>query len=235
MLTPAQGLADPRSPGQGSGGPGAQTLEPEEILGILKDHLQASVGDGRRRVEIKDARGLEKMTLPEGVLSREITVPDQALRGGSMTASIRFLVNGREVKRLKVVGKVEIYADVVSARYFLNKHQEIQEKDLQWENRNISAMPADLVTDMKEIVGKRTTLSINRNEVLRRGMAELIPAVKRGDRVLLVAERPQFKITTLGEAKEEGRKGERIKLVNLSSKKEVYGRVLDANTVQIDF
>ena len=65
------------------------------------------------------------------------------------------------------------------------------------------------------------------------GLSDL--GIRKGDRVILLAENHLFKITTLGETKEEGRKGERIKLINLSSKKEVYGRVINSNTVQIDF
>jgi hypothetical protein len=32
-----------------------------------------------------------------------------------------------------------------------------------------------------------------------------------------------------------GKRGDRIRLVNLSSKKEVYGKVMNTSTVQIDF
>ena len=53
--------------------------------------------------------------------------------------------------------------------------------------------------------------------------------------MVLLVENDQFKITALGEVKEMGRKGDRIKLINLTSKKEVYGKVLDANTVRVDF
>lgn len=53
--------------------------------------------------------------------------------------------------------------------------------------------------------------------------------------MIILFENDQFKITALGEVKEGGRKGDKVKLVNLSSKKEVCGRVVDANTVQVDF
>jgi flagella basal body P-ring formation protein FlgA len=89
--------------------------------------------------------------------------------------------------------------------------------------------------DLEEVRGKRMTLSVNGQEILRQGMVEVSPFVKKGDRVILLIENPSFKITTLGETQEEGREGERIKVVNISTKKETYGRVLDAQTVQIDF
>jgi flagellar basal body P-ring formation protein FlgA len=225
---------------QGEGYPGqnpqeTRTLETEEIAGILRDHLQRLIHDGNRRVEIKEIRGHQKTTVPPGNLSCEITVPEQAHKGGTISAILRFQLNGQEVKRLSVTARVEIYADVVSVSRYLKKHQEIEEKDVQLENRNISLLAPDVVTDVKAVLGKRTTLSVNGREILRTSMVELVPAVKKGDRIMLLVEGHQFKITTLGEAKEEGRRGERIKLVNLSSKKEVYGKVLDTSTVQVDF
>jgi flagella basal body P-ring formation protein FlgA len=38
-----------------------------------------------------------------------------------------------------------------------------------------------------------------------------------------------------GQAKEDGSIGEQIRVLNLSSGKEVYAKVLDENTVHVDF
>jgi flagella basal body P-ring formation protein FlgA len=92
-----------------------------------------------------------------------------------------------------------------------------------------------VVTDFEEVVGKRTTLTMNSQEVFRKNMVERSPLVKKGDRITLIVENSHFRITSVGEVQEEGGKGERIRLLNVSSKREVYGRVLDANTAQVDY
>jgi flagella basal body P-ring formation protein FlgA len=66
-------------------------------------------------------------------------------------------------------------------------------------------------------------------------MVEVPPLVKKGDRVTLLVENDHFKITSIGEVKEEGRAGDRIKVTNMSSKREVYGKVLDGHTLLVDF
>jgi flagellar basal body P-ring formation protein FlgA len=72
--------------------------------------------------------------------------------------------------------------------------------------------------------------------VLRSDLIEFPPLVKRGDVVLVVAESGGLRITTLGMVKQrEGRRGERIRVENIDSKKSLYGRVLDAKTVKVDF
>ena len=175
------------------------------------------------------------MLLPPGALSHEVIAPEQAYRGGSLSATIVFLINGQEKKRIRISARVDLYAEVLVASRFLQRHHELEEKDIQWVNRNVAFLPNDIVTEMSDVLGRRTTLSINGQEVFRKGMVEFPPLVKRGDRVIMAIENRQFKITTWGEVKDEGRKGDRITLVNLSSRKEVHGRVLDANTVLVDY
>ena len=59
--------------------------------------------------------------------------------------------------------------------------------------------------------------------------------MKRGDVVVIIAETAGFKITALGQVKKKGRLGERIPVTNFDSNKLLYGRVLDANTVKVEF
>jgi flagella basal body P-ring formation protein FlgA len=232
------------APGEGSSLPSSRAAKIaqngnvpnlETINRILEDHFQKIHSEKKIRVEITDIHGYEGVSFPPGNVSFDVMIPERAQRGGITSGIIRCLVNGQEVKRHQVSARVNLYIDVVSTKHFLKKHQVIQMKDVQWVNRIFSLLPQDAIIDLQEVLGKRATLSINAYEVLRVGMVEIPPLVKKGDRVTLQIENVQFKISTTGEAKEDGRKGDRIRLINLSSKKEVYGRILDSNTIQIDF
>jgi flagella basal body P-ring formation protein FlgA len=215
--------------------PEGKTIELKDVLRILESYFQEIYPENRYHIEIKEIRGYERVVLPPGLFSFKVIVSERGHQGGNIPATILFQVNGQEIKCLRVTARVDIYADVVATRHYLKKYHEIKEQDLQMVNRNISLLPHDVVTEFKEVLGKRTTLSANNNEIIRIGMVEVPPLIKKGDRVILLVENQDFRITTLGEVREEGRRGDRVRLVNLSSKKEVYGRVLDANTVQIDF
>jgi flagella basal body P-ring formation protein FlgA len=212
-----------------------QGVELADVAGILETHIQKRVGDRRKRIEVKDIRGFETFVLPPGNLSYDVVIPDHSYRGGTVSASILFLVDGKEVKKMRVTAQVHIFTDVVVARSHLKKNQVIQEKDLQLVNKNISVLAPDVMTDFEEVVGKRTTLTMNGQEVFRKSMVERVPLVKKGDRITLIVENSRFRITSVGEVQEEGGKGERVRLLNVSSKREVYGRILDANTAQVDY
>jgi flagella basal body P-ring formation protein FlgA len=66
-------------------------------------------------------------------------------------------------------------------------------------------------------------------------LVELPPLVKRGDLVTIIARLEGLKITTLGEVKRKGRQGERIPVLNIDSRKVIFARVIDANTVAVEF
>jgi flagella basal body P-ring formation protein FlgA len=52
---------------------------------------------------------------------------------------------------------------------------------------------------------------------------------------MIIVESKGLKATARGLVKKKGRLGERIPVVNVDSKKVLYGRVIDSNTVKVDF
>lgn len=215
--------------------PDGYVVEVEKVMGILEDFLKNNLEKHNRSVKVSELRGFKKFSLSPGHLSWEIKVPDRFYQGGNIPVAITFYLNGRKAQEIHFQAQIEIYAWVVVAKNYLPKHQVIKESDVHLSYRNITKYPADVLSEIKEVVGKRTSLHINAWEVLRKSMVEVPPVVKRGDLVTLLAENEGFRITTIGEVKEEGRQGEIVKVLNISSRKEIFGRVLDGQTVQVDF
>ncbi len=212
-----------------------QVVEAEEIAQILEDHLRTKISDPRKTLAVRDLQGYEPITLPPGPYTCELTVPDSVSRGGTFAATLSFFQEGRLIGKTRVRARAEIHGFVITVRNGLRRHQELGEKDVLLVKKDISLIPPDAITEVKEALGKRMTLSLNGQEILRQSMVEAIPLVKKGDRVLIIIDNERFKITTLGEVKEDGRRGEWVKLMNISSKKEVSGRVIDAHTVLVEF
>jgi flagellar basal body P-ring formation protein FlgA len=212
-----------------------RVLGQAELARIVEDGLQRALEDKRKTIKVKEIQVSEKIIAPPGDLSWEVKAPDRFYQGGNLSLSLIPQVDGQKVHEYRLQAQLEIYADVVIARSYLTRHQVVSEKDVQLTHKNITLYLPDVLMDLEEVLGRRMTLAVSAQEVLRKSMVEVPPLVKKGERVILLIENPSFKITTLGETQEEGREGERIKVVNISSKKETYGRVLDAQTVQIDF
>jgi flagella basal body P-ring formation protein FlgA len=214
---------------------GSRAIEPNEIVEVLEQQLQKTLQLRYEKLEVKDLRGAERMIAPHGALSWEVILPERIGRGGPFSATLVLSVDGREFRRVKVTARMDLFADVVAAKRYLPRHHEIDEKDVHLVRKNLALLPPDVLTDAGEAVSMRTTSSINGQEVLRKSLIQHPPLVRKGERVILLVENRQFKIVTWGEAKDDGRKGEQVKIVNLSSRKEVIGRVLNAGTVLIEY
>ena len=70
--------------------------------------------------------------------------------------------------------------------------------------------------------------------VLRRSMKK--PALgSKGEKIMILAEKGGMKITTPGILKEDGYENAMVQVLNIESKKIIYGRLVDANTVKVSF
>ena len=212
-----------------------QVVEKDEIIQILEENLRRILPDPKKTVAVQEMQGFEPFILSPGPFSSEVVLPESAHRGGPMTVTLSFFQEGRLVQKMRLRVRVEIQGFVVAARTGLRRHQEIGENDVHLIKKNLNLLPPDVLTDLKEAVGKRVTQSVNGQETLRGSLVEPMPLVKKGDRVLLIIDNSHFRITTFGEVKEEGRRGDWVKLMNISSKKDVTGRVVDSHTVQVEF
>jgi flagella basal body P-ring formation protein FlgA len=154
---------------------------------------------------------------------------------GIIQFTINFDVNGKFYKRVWAAATVEVFSDVVVTKKPLGRYKHITEDDIEVQRMDLANLPSDVLTDPEAVLGKRTKRAIAAQTVLRPNLVEFPPLVKRGDVVVIVAETKGLKITTLGEVKKKGRIGERIPVTNYDSKKIIYARVVDANTVKVEF
>ncbi len=100
---------------------------------------------------------------------------------------------------------------------------------------NLADIPQNAITSDQDILDKRITKSLLSGTVLRTDIVELPPLIKRGDIVTVKAVSGALQVTILGKAKGNGHQGERIKIVNIDTQKELYGYVVDAKTVKVVF
>jgi flagella basal body P-ring formation protein FlgA len=209
-------------------------LGAEEIGRIIEGHIRKNLPGGNIQVEVREVRNFEEVSLPAEARSCKVWISEPLRKGGWVRANLTFYDNGKEIKRITVSAQVDLYQKVVVADRYLKRHQEIQAEDLRLLPVNIQQLPPDAVTNLEEVLGKRMIVNLNGREPVRASLLEVPPLVKKGDVVNVILERNSLRISCLAEIKETGRKGDRVKLVNLGSKKELFGRVVDAGTVHLD-
>ncbi|MDY6971871.1 MAG: flagellar basal body P-ring formation chaperone FlgA [Thermodesulfobacteriota bacterium] len=212
------------------------------FIEIPKDNIERIVSDfvydktrKRKRVTVNNVRVDNEVILPRGEVTYEVIPPRNTDVLGTIPLQVCFRVNGRPEKKIWVTANIEITTEVVVTKRPLGRFSLITGDDIHLQKRDLADLPANVISDCEEVLGKRAKRKIDANAILRTDLVELPPLIKRGDVVLIVAESDGLRITALGKAKGKGHRGERIRVVNFDSNKGIYARVLDSNTVKVDF
>ncbi len=210
-------------------------IDQEKIKALVNAYLVKNIRSDAGQVRIKQIRVGENVRLPAGRISYKVVAPRASRLLGKVPLAVNFDVNGKFYRRIWVSATIEILTDVVVTRKPLGRYKPITEDDISVQKMDLSRLPADIIRDPEMVLGKRTRRALGVQTVLRPNLVEFPPLVKRGDMVMIIAETQGLKITTFGQVKKKGRRGERIPVINLDSKKTIYARVVDSKTVKIEF
>jgi flagella basal body P-ring formation protein FlgA len=210
-------------------------IQKQEFEKIVSDFILQHTPQTDTTMRIREIQVPKSLTLPKGRITYKAAAPRSRQLMGRCPISIDFSVDGRFEKKVWATAMVEVLGQVVVTRKPLGRYKPITEDDIEVRTLDLANLPANVLSDPAAAIGKRTKRAIGSQMPLRADHIELPPLVKRGDLVVIIAETESLKITTLGQVKKKGRLGELIPVVNLDSKKLLHARVMDANTVKVDF
>lgn len=206
-----------------------QRIPAAKVAEIVTRYLRGRLPFAER-VEILNLRVRGNVILPRGPW--DYLVLERSRRPlGKVSLVVLFRCQGHQ-RRALVEAEVRAWAKVVVASRRLPRYHLLQEGDVRLEERELSRL-LDFLTDPRQLLGKRTKVSIPKGAVLRWDQVEVPPVVKRGKVVTILLETPYIRATALGVAVEDGRCGEVIRVRNLSSQREVFAEVLDRSTVRV--
>ena len=203
----------------------------KSVVEMIKSHQRW----GNLTVNIKDIQIRSKLVLPKGNISHSVEIPKNTDLSSPMPFVVNIKVNGHPYKTIRVWARLEILTDVVVTRRPVGRYRPITQRDVTLKKMDAAHLSGNIISDIEDVLGKRAKRNIDIHTVLRTDLIEFPPLVKRGDMVLIVARSRGLKVTTLGRVRTSGLRGERVRVVNLDSKKSIFARVMDANTVMVEF
>jgi flagella basal body P-ring formation protein FlgA len=210
-------------------------IDKNNIEKIVSDFITQNIPQENKTVRIKEINIPERVVLSKGRIAYKVAAPGMRPLKGTFSIAVDFSVNGHFEKKVWATATVEVWGPVVVTRKPLGRYKPITEDDIMLQTMDLTDLSSDVVTDPEAVLGKRTKRAIGAQTPLRVDSIELPPLVKRGDLVVIIVQSKGLKITTRGLVKKKGRLGDRIPVVNVDSKKVLYARVIDSNTVQVDF
>ncbi len=207
----------------------------EEMEMMVRDHLMASPPSSDAQINITTVRIKNDILLPNGKISHEVHIPHQSAPSRLLPVALVFAVDGRFERKVTALVGLEVIEHIVVSRKPIPRLKIITPDDVMLRPMNVVGRGDAIIRAVEDVVGKRARRAIGMNMELHAGLVEWPPVVKKGDRVLIVAESGNLRITTMGEVKSTGKVGEQVRVVNLDSKKTVMAQVLDGRTVRVAF
>ncbi len=130
---------------------------------------------------------------------------------------------------------VKAYRRVFYLVRSLSKGQPINQSDIVDREMDVSRVPKGALSDSSELEGLVASRSIGVNMLLKLSYFKEVPAARKGSRVLLVADNGPVKVVVPGILKEDGYKGRSVRVMNIMSKKEVVGWLVNPGRVEVIF
>ncbi|WP_186374436.1 flagellar basal body P-ring formation chaperone FlgA [Yersinia similis] len=129
--------------------------------------------------------------------------------------------------------KPDIYLPIWVAKQTLERGKKVQADDIELKKKNITGVQGGYIIDPDEILGLTIKRRIRQLQPVIPSQLEQPVLVTRNQHVLMLAEQDGIEAQTLGVAQKNGRKGELIKVKNLSSGRVVTATVDDIGKVRM--
>jgi flagella basal body P-ring formation protein FlgA len=213
----------------------SQRIASGDIEAAVIRAIRAQMPWSAQQTTIRVVRGIKSVVLPPGPVQSEVTFPMNTDFLGPTSFTVSFRVAGNLEKRLYGTADIEVTQDVVMTTRPLARHEIITADDLTLTRVNLARLPRRVLIRPEDVIGKRTKRPLRARAMIHAYEIETLPLVRKGDVVLILAESPLLKVSTLGEALENGQRGDTIRVKNVSSQREVRAVVMDSKTVRVPF
>ncbi len=172
-------------------------------------------------------------TLPPGKVEVEV-IPSDPQIVASRRFTLIFRVDGRVEANLAVRAELEALADVVVAAGDLARGTLLSPRDLNVARMDLLGM-RNPCFDPAALVGQKLKQALRLGTPIDRSQIDFPPLIRRGEAVTITLAQGRVRLTAAGEAQQDGRAGETIRVRNSASRKEVLCRVTDTGQVQVEF
>jgi flagella basal body P-ring formation protein FlgA len=213
----------------------AAMLPTQQIQHAVEMAIRSRMPWKNEDVTISEIAWDETVQLPTGRLTYRVEPARNEDYLGRTIVALHLFVDAEPVRKVWVNATISVMADVVTVIRPLGKHAYIQLADLSVERGDLSDLSSDTVRRIEDALGNRTTRAIYPQTVLQSSMFASPPLVRRGDIVKIVANSGPMIITATGMVKQQGCKGEMVRVVNTDSNRMITARVTGPGAVEVNF
>jgi flagella basal body P-ring formation protein FlgA len=206
-----------------------------QMHNLVQNYIEENMPWPRNAVRFEFASQGDDVVLRGEKISTRIVEIHNPGYIGDVRFAIKYYDHNTFIRESIVRVKMEVQRDIVVASRTLARDIQIGEDDVRVVKKWVNRMAPNIVSDPREVVGKRLTIGAQANEELQAGYLKRPILIKRGAPVRIVYERGSLSVSALGYAEEDGVSGGLVQIRNAVSKKTLHARVIDNSMVAIEF
>lgn len=223
---------------------GAHAVAPPDGEGAaFAERLTAAVTDTLNRELAGPGRRVGDVSLslpthfrpPQGYDTMALSLPYKERLSNQVFVTVTFTKAGETLGRLNVVATAELYAKVAVTTREITRGAHLSKDDVALTEVRLDPSHNGVVTDLAEAIGKTTERNLAEGTPLRAAYLANPTLVNSGDMVTVVADNGRIQISGQGLAKEDGDRGQWIRVMNTQSNKLFTARVVGPGTVRVEF
>jgi len=150
---------------------------------------------------------------------------------GKRTVGVR--CNGKHAWTIYVPVSVKVMTEVIIAKRALERGTIISAADVGLEQRDISRLHRGYLEQKNLAVGKKLKQRVRRNQIVSPSQLDSPQAIKRNNRVTILASNRMIQVRMAGKALQNGSIGDLIRVRNESSKRELDAMVVAPGIVRV--
>jgi flagellar basal body P-ring formation protein FlgA len=211
------------------------SIRQDTLRQVIESYITAKASGTGVRAEIKRLGGLTDQQLPAGEIVYEVIAPQQWEGWGKTSLALVIRVNDQVVRNLPLQVDVAGWRDILIAARPMERGEVLRPQDVALERRDMATVRGIPLLSPDEVTGKRLRNAIRQGAVLHANGLEKVMLITAGQQVTIMLESDVLRLTATGKTKGAGALGDMILVQNTASQKEFPAKIVDAQTVRVDF
>ena len=212
-----------------------QVLKVNEIEKRAVDHLVKALPWDKESLEINVYYQGKDITLPAGEKALIYKIMGGSQRAGRIPMILEIRINDQFQKRIRLNTKVLVSQQVIKTKRAVKRGEILSNDEIRVETVQTERPSQNAITNIDHALGYEAARNLSAGKILIPNFIKRPALGNRGDKILIMAQKGGMTITTPGILKEDGYENAMVRVLNIESKKVIYGRLVDSNTVKVRF
>jgi len=210
------------------------TITGETLQAAVQAHVEKNSPWPKGRIKVEFLESVPDVDVP----SEKVTIRIKGRANEDFIGQTSFTASLRGTKPLReehVKATLWVLMDVVVSTKSLSSGTVLGANDVKILQKWYDAVPQNRISDLKEVIGKKLSVSVNPHMEITKNVLKDCPIVRRNQPVRIVLDNGSLCITASGVSQEDGMLGEVVRVQNTASKRVIHARVKGNALVAVDF